>query len=103
MYRHLRVRVCIRSTCLIEGPDLRQSKRTMLLVMANKYDEPSGTARVSGQCTLNVARNNTSACNETYFSTMPSTRISNTMQQRKHLLLFLILISSQILSFSRYY
>lgn len=51
----------------------------MLLPIANRYDEPSGTARVSGQCTLNVARDNTSACNETAFSTMPGTRMSSTM------------------------
>jgi len=43
-----------------------------LLAIANRYDEPSGMARVSGQCTLNVARDNTSACNETSFSTMLS-------------------------------
>jgi len=80
----------------------------MPLVIANRYDEPSEIARVSGQCTLNVTRDNTSACNETSFGIMLGTCMSSAgymyvqCSRGSDFLLFLILILSQVSSFSQF-
>jgi len=54
MYKYLHVRVYTFDMSNIDKKSDLQSEQIMLLVIANRYDEPSGVARISGHCTLNV-------------------------------------------------